>query len=65
MSRIDDLIKEKCPNGVDFINVCELFNIKNGYTPSKNNDNYKNNIYACSLLFSFYDFIISFSLQKL
>lgn len=23
---------------------------------SKNNDNYKNNIYACSLLFSFYDF---------
>ena len=43
MSRINDLIKELCPNGVEYINIEELFNIKNGYTPSKSIDEFWSN----------------------
>lgn len=40
MSRIDDLVKELCPNGVKFETVETVFNLKNGYTPSTSNPNY-------------------------
>ncbi|MGH3498833.1 MAG: restriction endonuclease subunit S [Nocardioidaceae bacterium] len=35
MSRIDDLIAEHCPDGVEFRELQELFTTKGGYTPSK------------------------------
>lgn len=38
MSRIDDLINELCPDGVEFKELHEVFDIRNGYTPSKNNN---------------------------
>ncbi|MFL5916954.1 MAG: restriction endonuclease subunit S [Gaiellaceae bacterium] len=37
MSRIDNLIAEMCPEGVEFIAVEDLFETRNGYTPSKAN----------------------------
>ncbi|MCZ2204435.1 restriction endonuclease subunit S [Bartonella sp. A05] len=37
MSRIDDLIKQYCPNGVEYKELQELFEMKYGYTPSKSN----------------------------
>ena len=43
MSKIDDLINKLCPNGVEFKDLGEVFIIKNGYTPSKNNNEYWNN----------------------
>ena len=36
MSRIDDLIRDLCPDGVDFRTLEEIFETRNGYTPSKN-----------------------------
>lgn len=36
MSRIDDLIADLCPDGVEFRELQELFTTKGGYTPSKN-----------------------------
>lgn len=35
MSRIDDLIAELAPNGVEYLDLQQLFNFRNGYTPSK------------------------------
>lgn len=43
MSKINDLIKELCPNGVEYINIEKLFNIKNGYTPTKSNEDFWKN----------------------
>ena len=43
MSKIDDLIKKCCPNGVEYKTISEIFNIKNGYTPSKSNSEFWNN----------------------
>ena len=40
MSRLDELIKELCPNGVEYKELGEIFNLKNGYTPSKANKEY-------------------------
>ena len=40
MSRIDELIKELCPDGVVYKSIEELFNTKNGYTPSKSNESF-------------------------
>ena len=37
MSRLDDLIKEYCPDGVEYYPISELFTTRNGYTPSKDN----------------------------
>lgn len=37
MSKIEKLLKELCPNGVEFKALGEIFEIKNGYTPSKAN----------------------------
>lgn len=36
MSRIDDLIRDLCPDGVEFRTLEEIFETRNGYTPSKN-----------------------------
>ena len=43
MSRLDELIKELCPNGVEYKKLGEIFNLKNGYTPSKANKEYWEN----------------------
>lgn len=40
MSRIDELIKRLCPDGVKFARVDELFDIRGGYTPSRSNAQY-------------------------
>ncbi len=37
MSKIDDLIREFCPEGVPHYNLDEVFEIRGGYTPSKAN----------------------------
>lgn len=37
MSKIDELIAQHCPDGVDYFPVAELFDLRNGYTPSKSN----------------------------
>ena len=43
MSKVKNLLKKLCPNGVEYIEITELFNIKNGYTPSKANDSFWSN----------------------
>ena len=43
MNKIDDLIVKYCPDGVKYREVQELFQIKNGYTPSKSNKNFWTN----------------------
>ncbi len=43
MNKIEKMIKEMCPNGVEFKKLCEVFTIKNGYTPSKSNVDFWNN----------------------
>ena len=35
MSHIDDLIRDLCPDGVEFRTLEEIFETRNGYTPSK------------------------------
>ena len=35
MSKIDALIQELCPEGVEYKTLGEIFNTRNGYTPSK------------------------------
>lgn len=37
MSKIEELIAQYCPEGVEFLEMQEVFEIKNGYTPSKAN----------------------------
>ena len=37
MSRLKELIDEFCPDGVEYKALSELFDIRNGYTPSKKN----------------------------
>jgi type I restriction enzyme S subunit len=43
LSKIDDLIAKFCPNGVEFKTVASLFDIANGYTPSKSKSEFWNN----------------------
>ncbi len=43
MSKIDELITEFCPDGVEYKEIQEVFTLKNGYTPSKSNRNYWEN----------------------
>lgn len=40
MSQIDELIKDLCPDGVEYFAVSELFDLRNGYTPSKSNSTF-------------------------
>jgi len=35
MNRIDDLIAKYCPNGVEFHDLADVFEMRNGYTPSR------------------------------
>ncbi|MDE6835103.1 MAG: restriction endonuclease subunit S, partial [Ruminococcus sp.] len=35
MSKLNDLIYELCSDGVEFKKLSEIFDIRNGYTPSK------------------------------
>lgn len=35
MNKIDELIVKLCPDGVTYLTIPELFNTRNGYTPSK------------------------------
>ena len=35
MSKLDKMIAELCPDGVEYKTISELFNTRNGYTPSK------------------------------
>lgn len=43
MSHIDDLVKELCPNGVEWKELGAVFDTKNGYTPAKSNKEYWSN----------------------
>jgi type I restriction enzyme S subunit len=43
MSRLEELINEFCPDGVEYKSITELFDMRNGYTPSKANDEYWTN----------------------
>lgn len=40
MSRLSELIAELCPDGVEYKTLSELFDIRNGYTPSKKNPSF-------------------------
>ncbi len=40
MSRLEDLIKQYCPDGVEYKPLSEIFEFRNGYTPSKSNPEY-------------------------
>ena len=37
MSRLEELIAELCPDGVEYKPLSEIFQTRNGYTPSKGN----------------------------
>ena len=43
MSRLSEMIKELCPDGVVYKKLKEIFDTKNGYTPSKSNESYWEN----------------------
>jgi len=43
MSRLSEMIQELCPNGVEYRKLKEIFDTRNGYTPSKSNDSYWEN----------------------
>ena len=43
MSRLEDLIQELCPDGVEYKTLDEVFDIRNGYTPSKSNPEFWDN----------------------
>lgn len=40
MKNLETLIQELCPDGVEFRTMEEIFEIRNGYTPSKNNPDF-------------------------
>lgn len=43
MSKINDMLAELCPNGVEFFSLNEIFDLKNGYTPSTKNPEFWTN----------------------
>jgi type I restriction enzyme, S subunit len=43
MNKLDELIAQYCPNGVEFKELQEIFTIRNGYTPSTANKTYWTN----------------------
>lgn len=43
MSKLEQLINELCPDGVEYKYLDKIFNIKNGYTPSKKKKEYWEN----------------------
>ena len=40
MSKLDKMIAKLCPDGVEYKTISELFNTRNGYTPSKSKKEY-------------------------
>lgn len=40
MCKLEKLLVELCPEGVDYVELQEAFILKNGYTPSKSNDKF-------------------------
>ena len=42
MSKIVELIQNICPEGIEFKPLSEVFDMRNGYTPSKSNEAYWN-----------------------
>ena len=40
MSKLEELIKELCPDGVEYKTIEEICVVQNGYTPSKKEDSY-------------------------
>ena len=40
MTKIEEMLAELCPNGVEWKELGEVFDIKNGYTPAKSNKEY-------------------------
>lgn len=42
MSRLEELIQQLCPDGVEYVPLSELFFTRNGYTPSKSNPEFWN-----------------------
>lgn len=43
MTKLDELIERLCPDGVEYKTLTELFDTKNGYTPSKSKEEYWTN----------------------
>ena len=43
MSKLDQFIKELCPDGVEFRSLSDIFDTRNGYTPSKKDSTYWEN----------------------
>jgi type I restriction enzyme S subunit len=43
MNKLDDLIQKLCPDGVEYKPLSEIFNTRNGYTPSKKEKNFWEN----------------------
>lgn len=43
MSKIDELIAKLCPDGVEYKALADVFDTRNGYTPSKRNSEYWTN----------------------
>lgn len=43
MSKLQELIRELCPEGVEWKRIDEVFEMKNGYTPSKANQGFWDN----------------------
>ena len=43
MSKLDELIKKLCPNGVEYKTLGEIFDTRNGYTPSTKNSEFWEN----------------------
>ena len=43
MSKLEELINELCPDGVDYKELQEVFTLRNGYTPSKDNPEFWEN----------------------
>lgn len=43
MSKLEELIQELCPDGVEYKSITDVFDIRGGYTPSKSNLEYWTN----------------------
>jgi len=43
MNRIEKLLEEMCPEGVEFRRLGDIFDLRNGYTPSKSNTSFWRN----------------------
>ena len=51
MSKLDDLIQKLCPDGVEYKPLSEIFNTRNGYTPTKKEKNNHFDVHNMVVLF--------------